>query len=558
MTNFYQLTFTLPQINKQLKIKYLCILLLFFTTSMLQGQQPFITTWKTDNPGTSSSTSITIPATTVTGLTYNYDVDWDNDGTYDETGITNAVTHDFGTAGTYTIRIRGTFPYMGFNGTGDKDKFLSVDQWGDIAWSSMNGMFRGCSNLTIPASDAPDLTNATNMGFMFNDAVNFNSDIGHWDVSTITDMNNMFRNAIAFNQDIGAWNVGNVTDMNGMFYGADAFNQDIGNWDMSSAISTSSMLRAASFNQDIGNWDMSSVLNINNMFQGATAFNQDLNNWNVSNAFNLQGIFRDATAFNGNISSWDVSSMTSLAFAFDGASAFNQDISGWNTSNITTMAFMFRNTTAFNQDISGWNVSSVTTMSFMFSNATAFNQDLSSWDVSHVKNMTSMFKDAIVFDQNLGNWTIDSIETMLLMLNLSGLSVANYDSTLIGWASQNIANIELGADGLNYCNGEAARNMLVTNGWIITDDMKDCSVSTNRVFSEVPLEIFPNPTTANLTIMDGVGQATIYNMLGQTIRQFAINNEQETINVEDLERGQYILYIKKEDGLLVSTRFNIL
>ncbi|MBK8194343.1 MAG: hypothetical protein IPK76_14435 [Lewinellaceae bacterium] len=69
----------------------------------------FITTWKTDNPGASNSTSITIPTT---GSGYNYEVDWDNDGVYDQSGITGNVTHDFGTAGTYTIRIRGVSAHL--------------------------------------------------------------------------------------------------------------------------------------------------------------------------------------------------------------------------------------------------------------------------------------------------------------------------------------------------------------------------------------------------------------------------------------------------------------
>jgi large repetitive protein len=68
----------------------------------------FVSTWKTDNAGTSNSTSITIPTT---GGGYSYQVDWNNDGDFldgvDETTLnTGDVTHDFGVAGTYTIRIQ--------------------------------------------------------------------------------------------------------------------------------------------------------------------------------------------------------------------------------------------------------------------------------------------------------------------------------------------------------------------------------------------------------------------------------------------------------------------
>ncbi|MCB0520515.1 MAG: hypothetical protein KDD27_16365, partial [Saprospiraceae bacterium] len=90
----------------------------FFGTTAILGQSPndFVTTWKTDNPGSSGPTSITIP--TQLALSYNYDVDWNNDGIFDQTGISGDIVHDFGVAGTYTIRIRGTFPAIDFSGTG--------------------------------------------------------------------------------------------------------------------------------------------------------------------------------------------------------------------------------------------------------------------------------------------------------------------------------------------------------------------------------------------------------------------------------------------------------
>ena len=46
----------------------------------------------------------------------------------------------------------------------------------------------------------------------------FNGDISNWDVSNVTDMSFMFYECTNFNSDISNWDVSNVTDMYGMFY----------------------------------------------------------------------------------------------------------------------------------------------------------------------------------------------------------------------------------------------------------------------------------------------------------------------------------------------------
>ncbi len=58
-----------------------------------------------------------------------YSVDWNNDGTMDQTGLTGPVMHNFGTAGTYTVRISGAKQIQFADGANDKLKILSIDQW---------------------------------------------------------------------------------------------------------------------------------------------------------------------------------------------------------------------------------------------------------------------------------------------------------------------------------------------------------------------------------------------------------------------------------------------
>ena len=112
----------------------------------------FTTTWKTNNSGSSNSTSITIPIRD--SFTYAYQVDWNGDGDFDdsEEGITYTgdATHDYGAEGTYTINIMGLFPAINFGqpNTTDNKKILSIDNWGANKWQSMQTAFIGANKLS--------------------------------------------------------------------------------------------------------------------------------------------------------------------------------------------------------------------------------------------------------------------------------------------------------------------------------------------------------------------------------------------------------------------------
>ena len=324
----------------------------------------FITTWQT----TGTDEMITIPTI---GDGYSFTVDWGDSPTetitmHDDTSLmTNAATNTYATAGTYTVIITRDFPRIHFNNTGDRNKILTVEQWGSTAWTSMADAFNGASNLTVPAVDAPDLTDVTSMTSMFTNATSFNQDINHWDTSSIQDMTFMFQNALTFNQNIGDWNTAKVTDMNNMFNQAGAFNQDISDWNTGMVTNMNGMFQAAvRFNQNIGSWDTGEVTNMSLMFNSALTFNQDIGDWNTAKVTFMNGMFGGAIAFNQNIStsgnSWNTAMVTDMSGMFTNAPAFNQNISSWNTVNVTDMSRMFNGATAFNQNIRMWNVSKVT------------------------------------------------------------------------------------------------------------------------------------------------------------------------------------------------------
>jgi len=70
------------------------------------------------------------------------------------------------------------------------------------------------------------------------------------------------------------------------------------------------------------------------------------------------------------------------------------------------------------------------------------------------------------------------------------------------------------------------------------------------------VEIFPNPAKDQLTLINGEGKATIYNSLGQAVKQFAIDGNKATIQLSELEDGQYYLRVHQEDGTIVTKQFS--
>ena len=449
-----------------------------FLVSVVAFDSSFITSWRI----TTANEAIGIPTTNpahdpTVRSAYDFYVDWG-----DKSPITRIMgfedgdsSHVYAVADTYQIKITGTYPAFRAAGNSKETNLLSVDQWGNMAWESMEEAFSGATNMIIKATDVPNLSGVTDMSEMFSYASTFNQDIGDWDVSGVTDMELMFSYASAFNQGIGEWNVSSVTDMSRMFLDASAFNQDIGDWNVSGVKNMELMFsNAPAFNQDIGDWNVSKVNNMGNMFWQATSFNQGIGGWNVSKVNNMGNMFRQATSFNQDIGGWNVSNVTSMLHLFLDASAFNQDIGDWNVSKVNNMGNMFSNALAFNQDIGDWNVSKVNNMGSMFSNARAFNQDIGGWNVSRVTYMSEMFSNAPAFNQDIGGWNVSKVTNMGNMLNGSGLSDYHYEELLIAWNELDLQkDVTLGAAGKRYrSHAQPAHDSLTSrtnHRWTIND-----------------------------------------------------------------------------------------
>ena len=204
---------------------------------------------------------------------------------------------------------------------------------------------------------------------------------------------------------------------------------------------------------------------------------------NMSYMFSGAGV---ANSFNSNINHWDTSNIVWMQHVFKGNRSFNQPLNNWDVSNVLKTDYMFYGATAFNQPLDQWVTASLTTAPNMFSGATSFDQSLATWDVSNVADMTFMFGDGDGF-----------------FPQTSGLSIPNYDATLIAWSQQNLEGfVTFDAGTSKYCSAEAQRQYIIDDKfWTINDSGKDCTSplvttrpATNVVTNSATLNGTTSPT----------------------------------------------------------------
>jgi len=332
----------------------------------------FISTWKTDNTSTGSSTDHQVKLPLESGGTYNFVVDW-GDGQKDTITAYNQaeVTHTYSSIGTYEIKIKGTIEGFVFNNSGDKLKLLSIDNGGILNVGNSAGKFYGCTNLTS---------------------------INNLDTSNVVNMSEMFRGCSNLTL-IGNLNTLNIENMDYMFYGCTNFNQAI-------------------------NFDTSNVENMSYMFYLCSNFNQNVN-FNTSNVVNMNSMFYACSNFNKPIN-FNTHKVTIMYAMFYKCTNFNQPIC-LDTSKVTTTAFMFRECTNFNQSVSCFNTSKVTNMYAMFQDAFDFNQAIS-FNIEATTNIDYILESTNLSIANYDNLLLEWANEQNVKTGLTFRCTANYTS----------------------------------------------------------------------------------------------------------------------------------
>ncbi|MDC0001364.1 BspA family leucine-rich repeat surface protein [Flavobacteriaceae bacterium] len=198
-----------------------------------------------------------------------------------------------------------------------------ISSWDTSSVTTMVDMFNGALAFNQPLNSW-NVSSVTRMDRMFSSGddskeMDFNQDIGDWDVSNVTNMSYMFYFAVIFDQPINNWDTSNVTTMEFMFgktgnfslSGAMDFNQDIGDWNVGKVQNFRAMFRNSLFNQDLSDWDVSSATNLGQMFDQTKQFNNgggSLSCWDTSSATDMDWMFY-LTLINQDLSNWCVASV---------------------------------------------------------------------------------------------------------------------------------------------------------------------------------------------------------------------------------------------------------
>jgi surface protein len=453
--------------------------------NMIWGRQKaksFVSTWKTDNLSTGSSTSTQVKLPLVSTGTYNMTIDWGDGSTSAITTWNHAaVTHTYSAAGTYEIKITGTCIGWRFANTGDRLKILSISSWGGLKLGTNEGLyFYGCGNLNLSGvTDVLNLSGTSSLAFAFTGASSLTTinRIDEWNILSISNLQKTFWGCTNFNQNLNSWNTSNVREMGGLFRDCHNFNNGLasgvgGNmtWSVSNVInfgeSTSqnygTFENCIAFNQNLNSWNVVSGSIFITMFSGCSKFNNGSApgisasmtwTFRTTGSFTMYGMFRNCAAFNQNISSWNMNRCSQTWVMFVSATAFNQNLSSWVFDVSCNMTGMFQSGTNFNNGLASGVGGSMTwtfnvppsNISSIFRLCSAFNQNINSWNTSTTVDFNRMFQSAINFNNGLASGVVGSmVLNMTSATNLSEMfsGATAFNQNIGSWNVSKVTNMQ--------------------------------------------------------------------------------------------------------------------
>ena len=142
------------------------------------------------------------------------------------------LAHTYANAGIHEVRIRGTFPNVYFNNSGDKLKVRSVVQLGKVGWTRLDKAFYGCIYMTsFLCGSSCDTSNVVNMAYMLTGCAYLSEiNVSRIDTGKVESMAGEFQGCTLIDTDISGFDFSVVTNLTNFLYDADAMSA--GNLDL--------------------------------------------------------------------------------------------------------------------------------------------------------------------------------------------------------------------------------------------------------------------------------------------------------------------------------------
>ena len=200
-----------------------------------------------------------------------------------------------------------------------------------------DGMKFGCSTVFDPSLF--DVSNVTNMSYMFYSAVTTNTtiDFSTWDVSNVTTTFNMFNYASNFtNINLSNWNTTKLETINSMFYGCEKLKEiDLSTWNTNNIKNLGFLFYNCKkiTTIDLSSFDLANVTNMVNMFYSCTALTD----------LQLPDLGHNQSCTELDLSTCSALTKDSILFLFN--NAFDRATAGYTTAftiklNATTKALL--------------------------------------------------------------------------------------------------------------------------------------------------------------------------------------------------------------------------
>jgi hypothetical protein len=481
---------------------------------------------------TSSSESIEIRSRT----TNNYDVDWGDSSS--DSGVTATTkTHTYAAAGTYTVKITGSFPQPHFGGMSatDRAKLVEMSNWGDVQYTLLFDTFEACSNMQYTATDYPDLSTATaNTSSMLRglfqdcDGITGAIDLTNWtnlECVGSFGLYQMFRGCHNIDSiNLSGWTLTHADNSMEVCYQVGTgttngctFTLDNMTWTDNSTFK--SFLEKTKINTvSVDNWVLDAVSSVvlTAMFKDSTCPNAtltvNLSSWsNTSQISKIDQTFWGSEITSINTTGWDTSSVTTLAYSFYQASDLTEivGLSGWKGDSVTTMIQAFQDaqklsfaTHNFDPTLWGASLTNLTNLFSTFRNCSLLvggtPMNVTGWDTSSVTTMETAFYGTVFSGSiNVSSWDFSSVTTLKGFMRLnSGTTSVTFSS--ISNSCTNFDTLFFDAVSLQTVIFDSSCNLSGVADW---------DNSFNLVGSPSPLTTFTLDASASLA-----GATTMSNM----------------------------------------------